>query len=75
MGRQQTRGLPAVENAQTTQDDTDPMVDRVGGDVQFAGDFLGAQTAQNQAQDFAIPRREQGDGLRVTVFAFPHGCN
>ncbi len=75
MGRQQAGGLAPVGHPQAAQDDADAVVDGVGGDVQFAGDFLGPHTAQDQTQDFAIPLRKQRDGVRALVPTVPHGGN
>jgi hypothetical protein len=75
VGRQQAGGLAPVGHAEAAKDDADAVVDGVGGDVQRAGDFLGPHAAQDQAQNFAIPRREQRDGVRALIPTIPHGGN
>jgi hypothetical protein len=73
VGGQQAGGLAAVRHAEAAQHAAHPMVDGVGRDVQLAGDFLGPHAAEDHAQDFAVPLRQQRDGLFVGVVPLPHG--
>jgi hypothetical protein len=72
VGGEQARGLAPVGHAQPAQDLADAMVDGVGGDGELAGDFLGAQAAKHEMQDFTIPFRQRGDGV-FPGRRVPHG--
>lgn len=75
MGGQQPRRFTPVGHAQAFEDDADPMVDGVGRDTQFAGDLLGAQALQHEAQNLAVARRQAGDDLFAGLEACVHRWN
>lgn len=58
MGGQAAGGLTPVRHAQAPQDDAYAMVDRVGGDLEFAGDLLGAHACQHEPQNLAVTLRQ-----------------
>jgi len=62
---QQAGGLEPVAGAEPPASVLDALVDRVLGDTQPQGDFLGRQVAVHQPQAFAFARRQELDTAMV----------
>lgn len=69
-GDQQTGGVPSAGDAQTAARLVEVAVDRVLGDPQPPGDFLGMQMVGDQPEAFPLARGQPAD--RQWILYVPH---